>query len=443
MSVPPPSSESYNLPPAAVARVLEVTRRLASTSDLGAVLGRIIDGLRDALSAERASVFQYDPADDVLFATSAHGLPNDLRIPADKGIVGEAARTRAIVNIPDAYADARFNPAIDKATGFRTRNMLTIPLVDYNEALIGVAQVLNKRDHAEHFTVEDEAVARALADQAAVALKRAALLDAERQAHKYEADLKIARDIQLAAMPARIPEFDGYDIATSFAPADETGGDTFDVIDLKNHCVGDTNARAGDALLFIADATGHGVGPAISAVSVLAMIRMASRLDGDLSRIAEAVNRQLCSDLPGGRFVTCFLGALNVTGHVLRWHSSGQAPIVFVPHPANGGEPVVLGANTGPFGIMEEMIVDEVEPFHFRPGDTLAILSDGYFEAADDSDPPEMFGIERVVACLREGADDSAHELLGEMQTRLAEFTRAAPADDDRTAIIVKRHLQT
>ena len=142
--------------------ILRVSRRLASTSDLGDVLGVIIDALRDLLGAERASVFQYDAKAHELFATKAHGLPTDLRLPADRGIIGEAARTRQIINIPDAYADLRFNRAVDVSTGYRTRCLLTIPLIDFEGHLAGVAQVLNKSpDRGGTFDVR---LARQLSD---------------------------------------------------------------------------------------------------------------------------------------------------------------------------------------------------------------------------------------------------------------------------------------
>ncbi|HVZ94423.1 MAG TPA: GAF domain-containing protein, partial [Phycisphaerales bacterium] len=277
-------------------RILSVTRRLASTSDLQEVLGTIIDALKIVLRADRASVFQYDAETHELFATRAHGLAADLRLPADRGIIGEAARTRLIVNIPDAYADARFNQEVDSKTGYRTRCLLTVPLMDYEGKLVGVAQVLNKDiEWGGIFVVEDEVLAQHLADQAAMALKRAALLDAERQKHKLEADLQVAKRIQQASLPASLPAIPGYSIAADTLPADETGGDAFDVIDLRKWK--GENAHA-DAMIFLADATGHGIGPALSITQAASMVRMGCRIGASLDEIALHVNNQLCTDLP-------------------------------------------------------------------------------------------------------------------------------------------------
>lgn len=423
---------------------MSAASRLASTNDLGEVLAQVIDALRDVLGAERASVFQYDREDHTLFATRAHGLPDDLRLPADLGIVGEAAKTRSIVNIRDAYADSRFNPAVDKATGFRTRCLLSIPLVDPDDALVGVAQVLNKsEDEGGVFTEEDEMLARHLAAQAAVALKRSSLLDAQLLKEKMEADLKIARSIQLSAMPKVLPEVAGYEIACRFEPADETGGDAFDVIDLGALASQDGKPLEQPAYqLFIGDATGHGVGAALSVVQVLAMVRMACRLHSGLDDVAFHVNEQLCRDLPAGRFVTAFLGRLLPGRHELQWVSAGQAPLLFLREgDTSDPESLALPANGMPLGVDEGFTTDTIEPFRFAPGDAFVVLSDGYFETMNPAG--ELYGVTRVVEMLRAHQHETAEMMINAVVEDLDRFADTEPQGDDRTAVVVKRLVES
>jgi len=137
------------LPADAVAKLLAVSRRLAETGELADVLSTVIDALRDLLSAERATVFEYDAGADQLFTQVAHGIGDRegqgiIRIPSSRGIAGAAATSRQIINIPDAYTDERFNREVDLRTGYRTRSILAIPLVDHDGGLVGVAQVLNR-----------------------------------------------------------------------------------------------------------------------------------------------------------------------------------------------------------------------------------------------------------------------------------------------------------
>jgi sigma-B regulation protein RsbU (phosphoserine phosphatase) len=441
-----PTNATPGRPPidrAAFEHILQAARALASSSDLHEVLALVIDALRDALHADRASVFQYDADAHELYASEAHGLPAALRIPADAGIVGQCASEKVTINIPDAYADARFNQEIDKQTGYVTRCLLTIPLLDPEENLVGVAQVLNKRgDGPAGFDEQDEVVASHIGDQAAVALKRAALLKAELKKEKLEADLQIARKIQLAALPAELPTFEGYEIVTRFEPADETGGDAFDVVDLRPFQQAAEGSPAegshADALMFLGDATGHGVGPALSVVQVLAMIRMACRLNAHVESIADKVNKQLCETLPVGRFVTAFLARLNTTDHVLHWTSAGQAPLLFLRASGPGDPKVeVRRANGLPMGIDPGFLPELAEPFVFEPGDVVAILSDGYYEAADPDGA--MYGTERVVESIRGNLARPASEILERLRADLDAFTRGEPPDDDRTAVVVKR----
>ena len=414
-------------------RVLRVARRLATSSDLNEVLAVIVDALRDTLSADRASVFQYDPATHELFATQAHGLSRSLRLPADKGIIGEAAKSRQIINIADAYADPRFNRAVDDATGYRTRCLLTIPLIDYEGMLVGVAQVLNKSlDRGGVFDAEDVTIAGHLADQAGVALKRAALQESQRIKEKLEADLDVARRIQRAALPSSLPELPGYDIACHLESADETAGDAYDVMHF--------NGPKGEpgAALFMADATGHGIGPALSVAQAHSMLRMGRRLGATPDLIAEQINRQLCEDLPVGRFVTAFFGRLDCVRHRIEYVSAGQAPLLVIHAGSTGMDDVeVRSANAMPLGIDSDMIPEPVTPMELRPGDVFALLSDGYYEAGDPRD--ELFGVERVVEAIRQPGAVSSQELIESLRAAVDRFTEGAKPNDDRTAVIIRR----
>lgn len=414
-------------------RVLLVARRLSSSSDLHEVLELVIDALRDILHAERASVFQYDPDRHELFATEAHGLTRDLRLPADKGLIGEAARTKAIINIPDAYSDPRFNPDVDRATGFKTRCLLTIPLLDFERRLIGVAQVLNKDlAFGPAFDADDEAMAHNLADLAAVALKRALLLEAERAKEKLEADLDIAHRIQQASLPDALPAIEGFDVAGHSIPADQTGGDAFDVV-LTGEPV-----PMHHAVVFMADAAGHGIGPALSVMQVLSMIRMGCRVGASIETIAQNVNDQLHADLPVGRFVTAFLGVLDATAGAMHYLSAGQGPLVLVPGAGSPErEPLILGANAMPFGIDCDLAFDEVPPLRFEPGDVFLLLSDGYYEAADPSGT--QFGAPRVIETVREVIDRPAQEILSHLHACVTQHAGPVARADDQTAVIIKR----
>ena len=167
--------------------ILDVAKALSTERDLGVLLELIVEHARDVVGADRGSIFLLDKDKNELWSKVAQGA-KEIRFPADKGIAGSVAQTKQPLNIPDAYADLRFNQAIDQTTGYHTRNMLTVPMVSTKEDVVGVLQVLNKTPgaHVEEvqqgsprpaFDSEDEEMLLALGGQAATAIENAILYD--------------------------------------------------------------------------------------------------------------------------------------------------------------------------------------------------------------------------------------------------------------------------
>src|SRR5215212_9122103 len=142
--------------------LLEVSNALASQVRLDELLATIISKTAEVLDAERATLFLYDPAQNELWSKTADQLEiKEIRLAVGQGIAGDVARTRRVENIPDVYADPRFNREFDRRTGYRTRSILSIPLIGAHDELVGVIQVLNKKNRAR-FDQEDESLLRGL-----------------------------------------------------------------------------------------------------------------------------------------------------------------------------------------------------------------------------------------------------------------------------------------
>ena len=107
-------------------------------------------------------------------------------------------------------------------------------------------------------------------------------------------------------------------MAGQFCPADQTGGDTFDLVPLDEHRL----------FVLLGDASGHGIGPALSATQMTGMLRVALRLGADLNAIFAQVNNQLVEDLPEEHFVTAFFGVLDTRTHAVGYHAAGQGPLL-------------------------------------------------------------------------------------------------------------------
>ncbi len=406
----------------ALRQILEVTRKLAAPFDLDTMLAEVVDASRDVLHAERGTVFLYDEAHDELVVRVGTEL-EQIRIPADKGIVGESAQTRKLINVPDCYADPRFNRDIDRQTGYRSRCMLTIPLIGYEESLVGVLQILNKHDGV--FDARDEYVAEALAAQAAVVLHRARVTEQIIASERLGREISVARDVQMGTLPKDMPEIAGYEFGGAFLPTDQTGGDLYDFIPL------------GDNRLFMlmGDATGHGIGPALSATQVRAMLRVALRLQSTLDDAFTHINDQLCEDLPDDRFVTGFFGLLDAASHSVRFHSGGQGPIMH--YQADMGEFDWHPATTFPLGYMPHSELAAPQTAVLEPGDILGLISDGIYEY--ENDRGEQFGRRGVMRVLDAHPGASAQQLVDLIMAAARQHGGTAPQADDITIVLARR----
>jgi len=434
-----------NLEHELVQRLLEVARHLSASADLVQILSAIIDAMRDLLDAERATVFEFDAKTNELFTTVAHGVgasteaSEGIRIPATAGIAGECAQSRTIINVPDAYADARFNQEIDRKTGFRTKSILAIPLVDFDGDLIGVAQVLNRTPGSGGgaFGPNEERIAEALASHAAVAIKRGRLIEDRVLREKLQRDLQVARTIQQSSFPSSWPTVPGFDVFACSEPADETGGDAYDVIGVgaNGSLTTAADAHADRLLMLLADATGHGIGPALSVTQVRSMLRMAARLGAPLTDIAAHLNHQLCADLPGGRFITAWLGEINAATGALTMISAGQGPLLLYRAASDTFEEVE--PDVPPFGIIDALEFDEPKPIMLAAGDLFIAASDGFYESMDPNN--KLFGTKRVQDAIRAAAQRSSESIAASLRAAVIDFAQTTARDDDQTMVVIKR----
>jgi phosphoserine phosphatase len=183
------------------------------------------------------------------------------------------------------------------------------------------------------------------------------------------------------------------------------------------------------------DATGHGIGPALSATQVRAMLRVAQRLGAGLDDAFRHINDQLADDLSANRFVTAFLGLLDVASHRLTYHAGGQGPILHF-HAARA-DATLSPATTLPMGMMTIFKPAESRVAILEPGDVVAAITDGIYEY--ENPVGKMFGDQRVVELIRAEAGASAERILHRIVDEVTAFAAGAPQNDDMTLLIVKR----
>jgi len=153
-------------------RLIEASKIINSTLDLNKLLGLILNSATQSIEADRGTLYLVDDVKKELWSKVLQGTDMvEIRLPIGKGLAGFVAETGETILIPDTYADPRFNPEIDKRTGYRTRNMLCMPMKNKDGKIIGVFQLLNKNQGS--FDADDVSFIDALSAHASVAIENA------------------------------------------------------------------------------------------------------------------------------------------------------------------------------------------------------------------------------------------------------------------------------
>ena len=160
--------------------VLDIGAQISAARDVDDLLRLVMDRLTGLIGAEASTLFMYDAATKELWSRVLKGSSlKEIRIPSTEGIAGNVLATGKVLLLGDAYDDIRFNPEIDRQSGFRTRSMIAAPLKHVSGRILGVLQVLHRRVNA--FNVDDRALVEAVASQIAAVLDNVLLLEEQRQ----------------------------------------------------------------------------------------------------------------------------------------------------------------------------------------------------------------------------------------------------------------------
>ena len=405
-----------------VRMVLDISRMLAVPTELDALLVRLAEACTELLACERASIFLHDPRSGELWTKVALKSP-PIRSPSNVGIVGHTFTHNVVVHVPEPYADPRFNREPDRRSGFVTRNLLSAPMSDLDGKPLGVIQAVNKVGPA--FTADDVALVQLLAEQAGVAIQRHNLQQAALEVVALRHEMDLGRRTQEALIPKQPPAFPGYDAGGWTSPASATGGDCFDLWKLPDGRLG----------LFLADASGHGLGPALMVSQARTIVRTLADLEPDPHRVLGRANARLVQDLEWGQFVTAFLGFLSPAGE-LHWSSAGHGPTFL--RPTCGRRVALLEPLLQPLGVMADWPDVAPPPAHIEPTGSLVLTSDGVFEAASPAGP--QFGVARIVQTLDEQPDTcTPGEIIAALRAAVRRWHDGAEPEDDQTIVVVQR----
>jgi phosphoserine phosphatase RsbU/P len=408
--------------------LLSISRSLGKEIKLEPLLTLIVAEVTSAMDAERTSLLLYDSQSQELFSKVAEGMSaREIRVPLGSGIAGATAQTRTIINIPDAYADSRFNPSYDKSSGFRTRSILSAPIVNQNGRLIGVVQVLNKINRLA-FTKQDEQFLEAICVHLGIALERAEMVEAYLRSQILKQSLQLAREIQMGLLPKEFPAFPEIpriDIFASLEPALDVGGDLYDYFLMDGNRI----------CFIIGDVSDKGIPAALFMAMVRTAFRMAALGSSEpIESILQKLNAFLCESNHSQMFVTVFAGVLDLRTGSIEYADGGHEPPYLVRR--SGGATMIQKVGGLALGFIPDY------PFRcgriqLDSGDSLVLYTDGITEAMNASH--ELFGAHRIQETLDRAASGiTAQTLTKTLLGAVAAFTAGAEQSDDVTLVVFR-----
>lgn len=401
--------------------VMDISRAMGSERNLDRLLGLIVKSVTQVVGADRTSLFLVDRDKQELVTRVSQGA-REIRVPLGSGIAGTVAATGTAINIPHAYADARFNRDSDRTTGYITRSILCLPLTNYSGEVVGVIQALNKRG-GEPFGAYDEQVLAALCGSAAVAIDNAQLIAKDRERQRLENELDLARTIQLSLLPSEAPTVPGWRIASFCRSCDETGGDYVDFIP----CAGQLDAVVGDV-------SGHGIAAALLMSTARAFLRALHERGDTLAATMQSLNRLLEADLSDDRFMTMVLARLSADGGCRYVAAGHEPPLVW----RRSGAQDDLSSSGLPLGMLDDSTYDEGVIPALAPGDLLVLFTDGI---PDVHAPPdnEAWGMDHLRATIAEHAASGAQAVCDAVVAAATAHLRGTHPHDDMTLVVIER----
>jgi phosphoserine phosphatase RsbU/P len=404
--------------------LIEATKSLNSSLDLDELLDIILETALGLVHGDRGTVYLMNEEKSEIWTRVARGLNHDersiIRLPLGKGIAGYVAATGDSINIPDAYLDARFDPGFDRVTGYRTQSILCAPMRNRKGSIVGVFQILNKRNGV--FTEEDTTILEALSVHAAIAIENARLVAQEKEKIRIERDLAAAREVQMNLLPKRLPDVPGYEFAATTVPARDVGGDLYDFIRLDPYRMAIT----------VGDVSGKGLPAALMMAHIQASVRDVAHEETSTAACSSLLNNRLVQSTSTEKFVTMVYAVLDSQRHQLGYTNGGHNPPVCI----RGGGVQLLDAGGTFLGVIEGLSFEE-GMVSLAPGDLVVMYSDGISEAMNERQ--ELFGDQQLQDLIVEHQTLSADGLKEAILDAVRKHQNSAPQADDMTVLVIKR----
>ena len=410
--------------------LLDITKTISRSLDLDEVLNLVMDTLDSLIPYDAAGIYlvkcsqplaewEGSPDDSCVFHTQAvRGYEIDdlqeLHLKMGEGLIGHVA----VTGKPYVSQEVRHDPRYINARP-RTNSEMVAPIISNNE-VIGVFDL--ESDHVNAYSNDDLEVLMLLSSQVAIIIEKVMLHDQLIEKQRLETQLEVARQVQLALLPARDPQIDGFEISAYNFPTEEVSGDYYDWVRIYDDQIG----------LVIADVSGKGMPAALLMAFLRASLRAATHIGYAPAISMSKVNYLLWESIERNQFVTAFYGIFDATNRTLAYSNAGHNPALVME--ADGSARFEERGGV-PLGMFRDTRYYEYY-LTIESGQMLVLYTDGLTEARNSTD--EEYGRDRLVESVRKCRDLTAREMIDYIHRDLITWTDGQGADDDMTIFIIK-----
>jgi phosphoserine phosphatase RsbU/P len=401
--------------------LLDITKTISRSLDLEEVLKLVMDTLGSLIHYDAAGIYliETDEKGYVFKSKAIRGYEISFalvepRLKMGEGFIGYVAQTGKPLISPDVYQDSRYFHARKL-----TRSEMVAPIIS-NDKVIAVFDL--ESDNLNAYTEDDLSILQMLASQVAIIIEKVQLHEQLIEKKRMQAQLEIARNVQLELLPDHDPMLKNFDISAYIFPAEEVSGDYYDWVKVFDDQIG----------IVVADAVGKGIPAALLMAFLRASLRSAVQV-GYASHIAlSKVSNLLWDSVEDHQFITAIYGNLDVTNRTFVFSNAGHNPPLLL---SPNGEYRFVEYGDLPLGMFREMRYHQ-HFIRFEVGQVLVLYTDGITEAANADD--EEYGNDRLAKRVLEGINLPAKELIDFIRKGVADFTERKFLDDDGTLFIVK-----
>ncbi len=404
--------------------LLDITKKISRSLDLDEVLNLVMDTLGSLLPYDAAGIYLIEHKDDegdpyifkskVLRGYEISFEMIEPRLKMGEGFLGRVAQSGKPIISPDVSKDDRYFAARRS-----TRSEMLAPIVS-NDRVIGVFDL--ESDHLNAYDEDDLSVLQLLTSQVAIIIEKVELHEQLIAKKRIEAQLEIARQVQLELLPEGDPDFANFDISAYIFPTEEVSGDYYDWVKIFEDQIG----------IVVADAVGKGI-PAALLMSFLRASLRAGIQVGYAPHIAfSKVNNLLWDSVEEHQFITGIYGILDGTNRTFVFSNAGHNPPMLIKP---DGEFRFVEYGDTPLGMFHDTHYHQ-HFIRFEQGQVMVIYTDGITEAANESG--EEYGQERFAKRVLECIELPAKQMIDHIRKGVADFTERKFLDDDGTLFIVK-----